>query len=197
MKGDFIMKRLLVMLFIVTVLLSSCAVKVKDTSSNSRIDESQTDGVRTVINISWVPYQNATELVDEADVIFTGTVIGKKYVIHKTESDKISKIWPYTEYSVKIKTVYKGEAKYGVKVYVLGIPENTKVDNYNINEIPTICDAPTIEIGETYLFTLKDRENLGLEAITFYQGALNIRKPDAKEGSLPTVNDILAYLKNK
>ena len=191
------MKRIIALIFIMVVLLSSCVLENQDIAGNSGIDNtviSQSDDGTTMIHIDWVIFNSSAELVANADVMLIGTVTGESYKIHETKSVG-SNISPYTEYTVEVKTVYKGKVKNKVTVNILGIPQNVRVEYENsgkYDKIPVIDSSPKLEIGETYLFSLKERKNIGLEAITFYQGALNIHK-DKEDDVFPSIKEIVSY----
>lgn len=185
------MRRIIALLFIMVVFLSSCVVE----TANSNIEaSSQPDKTQIMIHADWVAYNTAEELISAADTVLVGTITGIDFEIEK---NKLNDIFPYTIYDIDVKAVYKGDVNKNIKIKVLGTSgiNDTKknLSNIDINKIPIINGEPTINFSQTYLFVLQDSKDSLPTLISFDQGALNINEPDTKKDNLPSIKEIVSY----
>lgn len=94
------------LLFLTAVMvfsLISCGTKISD-NSNKSIEN-------LIIRADYPMYENAQELVDAADLVFTGTVTSIKYEMLNVEVDTggdSASDTPYTIFEVLVSKVYKG-----------------------------------------------------------------------------------------
>ena len=159
----------------ITLTLAACG-STANTAKNA-------EGVVTTIHAEYPSYDTANDLVNSADLIFSGTVESISYedLNVRTESGTDSTTGlsssdsiPYTIYEIKVDTIYKGTAQ-----------EDTisiKVPGGEIDGTQYIVDdAPTISLGETYLFLTKTYENTYPSLLNVTQATYDLNAPEAYE----------------
>ena len=154
--------------------------------------------VVTTIHAEYPSYDTANDLVNSADLIFSGTVGSISYedLNVRTESGTDSTTGlsssdsiPYTIYEIKVDTIYKGTTQ-----------EDTisiKVPGGEIDGTQYIVDdAPTISLGETYLFLTKTYENTYPSLLNVTQATYDLNAPEAYEENTDkiTLSQILEIL---
>ena len=114
-----------------------------------------------VITADYPVYDSAKELIDTADIIFSGSVVDSKceYLDVKSEKGKDSSTGleeaspvPYTIYSIKIEKMYKGESQ--EDVIKIKCPGGIIDGIEYASEI-----TEQIKVGGQYLFLAKTYEN--------------------------------------
>lgn len=152
----------------------------------------------TIIHAEYPSYDTAQELVDEADLVFSGTVESISYEMLdvRTEtgkdsmagSDQSQKI-PYTIYQVEVDSVYKGSAD--ETDISIKCPGGEVDDNRYVVE-----GALVLQEGERYLFLTKTFETTYPSLLNVTQSVYHMNEPDvidAEDGgiTLPEILDIL------
>ena len=142
----------------------------------------------------WPVYQNASELVDSAKLVFTGRVTGISFQMldlrdPETIGDDIDD-WHYnlfTMYDVDIITSYKGEARKSIQVRMMGGLKDYQVEEqlellaqYNKQYIPILEGHVEYKVGETYLFVLHQYMDVSPTPMNLTQGAYNLHDPFKK-----------------
>lgn len=161
---------------------------------------SKNKGTVTVIHADYPCYNTAQELVDSADLVFTGSVENITYeeLDIKTESEDDSLTGfvaaqniPYTIYEIKIKDVYKGDAD--DDTICIKQPGGQIDDNTYILE-----GISVISQGETYLFLAETYENTYPSLLNATQALYNMNTPEVvnEQGdgtiTLPQILEILS-----
>lgn len=138
-------------------------------------------------------YEDASQLVKKADLVFTGKVKSKKNEWldirdYQNEKDE-TELLPYTIYEVEIEELYKGNYdESSIKVKVLG-------GNMN-GTIYEMEDAMPIEIGEEYLFNVSTYKDSEATLLNMTQAIYDLNAPNliSEENSI-TVSDIIEAAK--
>lgn len=149
----------------------------------------------TIIHAEYPSYDTAQELVDEADLVFSGTVESISYEMldvrsetgkdSVTGSDQSQKI-PYTIYQVEVDSVYKGSAD--ETDISIKCPGGEADDNRYVVE-----GALVLQEGERYLFLTKTFETTYPSLLNVTQSAYNMNETnalDAEDGGI-TLSEIL------
>ena len=155
-------------------------------------------GVVTTIHAEYPSYDTANDLVDSADLIFSGTVENISYeeLDVRTESgtDPTTGLTsshgiPYTIYEIKVDTIYKGTAQ--EDTISIKVPGGVMGGNQYI-----IDDAPTISLGETYLFLTETYERTYPSLLNVTQATYDLNAPEAYEENTDkiTLSQILEIL---
>ena len=176
----------------VTLTLSACG-STANTGGNS-----QNIGVATTIHAEYPSYDTANDLVNSADLIFSGTVESISYeeLNVRTESGTDSTTGlssshniPYTIYEIKVDTIYKGTAQ--EDTISIKVPGGEMDGNQYVMD-----DAPAISLGETYLFLTKTYENTYPSLLNATQATYNINAPEtyAESTDKITLSQILEIL---
>ena len=169
------MKKLLCILLGSTiVVLSACSknsVKINDPAT---IQENDSIIVNYVISeTSYRSYNTAQELIESADIAIVGRVSGISFEVlditsghPPDEKSKMENYQLFTIYDVDIITTYKSEISDNVRFMIGGGVKDYRVEeqlelvkkkNAQPNDsILLQANIPEIEIGGTYLFTLRD-----------------------------------------
>lgn len=185
-------KPCLTLLIVLCFILSACG-KESNISKNK--------GTVTVIHADYPCYNTAQELVDSADLAFTGSIENITYeeLDIKTESGDDSLTGfaatqniPYTIYEIKVKDVYKGNADNDT-IYIKQ-PGGQIDDNVYVLE-----GISTISQGETYLFLAETYETTYPSLLNATQALYNMNTPEVVneqgEGTI-TLSQILEILGN-
>ncbi len=179
----------IVMLMIVICALGACG-------KNAEVSENEKPV--TVIHAEYPSYDTAQELVDEADLVFSGTVENITYemldVRSETGEDSMtglsqSQSIPYTIYEVKVDSIYKGSSS---ETYISIKCPGGESDN----EQYIVEGGAVLQEGEMYLFLTKTFENTYPSLLNVTQSAYNMNEPNAlsaEEGKI-TLSDILDIL---
>ncbi len=160
--------------------------------------ESENEKMITMIYAEYPSYDTAQELVDEADLVFSGTIESVSYemldVRAESEKDSVTDLdqsyrIPYTIYKVKVDSIYKGsseESDISIKC-----PGGEADDNQYIVE-----GVVTLQEGERYLLLAKIFENTYPSLLNAAQSAYNMNEPNVLNGedSGITLSDILDIL---
>lgn len=137
---------LFILLFAFVFMFSACS----KTESSLEPDEV------VLIQADYLQYDNAKELVDSADLVFTGQVNNVAYEMLNIRSDQgpdpetglddQDDLLPYTIFEIEIEEVLKGEYKEKtIQIKRLGgIHDNVEY---------LLMDATEIQEGQSYLFT--------------------------------------------
>ena len=162
------------------------------------VTEPENEKMITMIHAEYPSYNTAQELVDEADLVFSGTIESISYemldVRAESEKDSVADLdqsygIPYTIYKVKVDSIYKGssEERY-ISIKCLGGEAD---DNQYIVE-----GAVTLQEGERYLLLIKIFENTYPSLMNAAQSAYNMNEPNviSAEDSEITLSDILDIL---
>lgn len=159
----------------VTLILAACSSKA-NTAENA-------EGVVTTVHAEYPSYDTANDLVNAADLIFSGTVESISYeeLNVRTESGKDSTTGlsssdsiPYTIYEINVDTIYKGTAQ--EDTISIKVPGGEMDGNQYI-----VDEAPTISLGETYLFLTKTYENTYPSLLNATQATYDLNAPEAYE----------------
>lgn len=155
----------LTMLLLLCFLLSACG-GASDTGKN--------EGTVTVIHADYPYYDTAQELVDSADLVFTGTVENITCEELDVSAEKAGELIPYTIYEIRVEDVYKGNAD-----------DDTiciKQPGGQINGGTYILEgASAISQGETYLFLTQTYENMYPSLLNATQALYNMNTLEAVE----------------
>lgn len=162
---------------------------------------SKNEGTVTVIHADYPYYNTAQELVDSADLVFTGTVENitceELDVGTETGDDSLTgfvatQSIPYTIYEIRIGDVYKGN----VDDDIICIKQPGGQINGNTYILEGIS---VISQGETYLFLTETYENIYPSLLNASQALYNMNTPEVvneqEEGTI-TLSQILEILGN-
>jgi len=162
----------------------------------------------------WNFYRNAEELLNESNMVFVGTVKGFSFEIVDTltfdkpnESTEKHHKTLYTLYDIDVKATYMGDASDSVQMRSMGGIKGIRVkeqydlikeyDAYgNTDEGVFIPISPDflkigLEVGETYLFVLRQYEDYPLILLSNIQSIYPLDKP--AENNPITIQDIISY----
>ena len=188
------MKKIILTWVVLTMfILSSCA---NGNTTNSGGFSSTETVEYASLNSDWPVYKNAEELVERAELVFIGSVTGISFKMLDSvtglppdEDTEIDEWDPRlcTIYDVNIVTVYKGEPSAQTQVRVKGGLRDYRIEEqlaalaqYNQKYIPVMGEQFEIEIGETYLFALRQFETGTPTIMNPDQTSYNISNPFAK-----------------
>ena len=161
----------------------------------------ETDGPYSFQSADWQIYKNAEELIDASDMVFVGRVVGIDFQaldsstalpVSESTSDHARAL--YTVYSVEVITSYKGSPASVQKVRVMGgmvgyeverqlaVMEEGKVfaREYGI-PIWDRYQKTQCNIGESFLFALKQFESGYPTVINFEQAIFDLEDPTQKK----------------
>ncbi len=179
----------IVVLVIAICVLGACGKDVTEPEDETMI---------TIIHAEYPSYDTAQELVDEADLVFSGTVESVSYEMLdvRAESGKDSATGldqshciPYTIYQVKVDILYKGSSDEDF-IYIK-CPGGEADENQYVVE-----GAVTLQEAGAYLFLAKTFENTYPSLLNAAQSAYSMNEPNAlneDEGGI-TLSDILDIL---
>lgn len=155
----------------------------------------------TFLHADYPQYDNASDIVNSSDLIFSGKVIkirNESLNIANEEENAVtgyneeSPMFPYTIYTIQIDQIHKGNPT-----------ENTielKCLGGELDGISYVLDESTnIEVGNTYLFLAKSYPSGYPSLINATQGAYHLDDPqtissESSEHQTISVNDILKLL---
>lgn len=175
----------------VCLMLGACSKKASETTNK---------GITTSIHAEYPVYDTAQELVESADLVFSGSVENITYEILNTKSelgvDSLTGLSetqgiPYTLYEIKVTEVYKGNVK-GDTITI-----KRPGGEYNGNKY-ILDDASDISLGETYLFLTETYENTYPSLLNVTQASYDMNSPESnsKQNSEKiTLPQILKFLK--
>jgi len=170
-------KLLLLYLFLAFMVIAFSACTHDSTEKNDAVAEVKYG----TIEACYLPYYNAQELVDDADIVLIGKVTGISFQVadRKTEEPpakdakkkydaeygRAVESWRVfdliTLYDVDVITTYKGKAVKSAQIRMRGGLQDYHVEEqlsvlaeYDMEEIFVSRDRPEIKIGEAYLFVL-------------------------------------------
>lgn len=179
----------IVMLVIAGCVLGACGKTVTEPENEKMI---------TVIHAEYPSYDTAQELVDEADLVFSGTIESVSYEVldvrAEGEKDSVTDLdqsynIPYTIYKVRVDGVYKGSSE---EIYIhIKCPGGEVDDNQYIVE-----GAVILQEGERYLLLTKTFENTYPSLLNAAQSAYRMNESNVLNGenSGITLSDILDVL---
>lgn len=142
--------------------------------------EPEDETMITIIHAEYPLYDTAQELVDEADLVFSGTVESVSYEMLdvRAESGKDSVTGldqshciPYTIYQVKVDLLYKGSSDEDF-IYIK-CPGGEADENQYVVE-----GAVTLQEGGVYLFLTKSFENTYPSLLNAAQSAYDMNEPN-------------------
>lgn len=198
------MRKLWIILTSILLLCSitSCATKdqdydaLNDTNTQIRLP----DGPYVITSADWPIYSNAEILTDVADLVFIGRITGIEFqaldstnALPITESTSDYARTLYTIYNVEILTTYKGVTTNDIKIRVMGGMVEYEID-YQLqvmedgktyardNGIPIWDGYQKVqcEIGQSYLFILKQFDTGYPTIINLEQAVYNLDNPSQK-----------------
>lgn len=186
-----------------------------DFSANNPGDETKTSSAGTdtsvqfgSIEVDWLVYSSADEIVEYGDIIVSGRVTGisfemlDKYTGTVVDADlKDSEAELCTIYHVDVITPYKGCSEEKLQIRMVGGLKDYLVDEqievlkeHGGNAINILSDPPKIELGEEYLFVLAQFEGTLPCIINSMQTAFPLNDRTSKEKySNASVNDIITH----
>ncbi|MDE6420088.1 MAG: hypothetical protein K2K87_06135 [Lachnospiraceae bacterium] len=175
------------MLVIAGCVLGACGKNVSEPENEKTI---------TMIHAEYPSYDTAQELVDEADLVFSGTIESVSYemldVRAESEKDSVADLdqsysIPYTIYKVKVDSIYKGSSE---ESYISIKCPGGEADEYIVE------GAAALQEGERYLLLIKIFENTYPSLLNAEQSAYNMNEPNviSAEDSEITLSDILDIL---
>lgn len=176
-----------------TVLTSSVETSKVSTEENSVIYNSSApeDDVKyTYVCAQYIYYNTADELMKACDIVMSGKVTGISFTVrdgrtndevtgNTSESDKEI----CTVYTVENESAYKntvGNESDSIDIYVNGGFKDKYIDEQlkalGGSRTITVYNRPEIEIGKSYLFLLRIRDNKEAFLVTPEQGFIDIEK---------------------
>lgn len=193
MKKFLSLVTLLVTAFSLAACSSNLTNSTKDNITATATKKPGTD-IYGTIHGDWPVYQNASELVESAKLVFTGRVTGISFQMldlrdTETIGDEVGNQYYdlYTLYDVDIITPYKGETRKSIQVRMMGGLMDYQVEKqleilaqYNKQFIPILEEHIDYKIGETYLFVLHQYMDVTPTPMNLTQGAYNLHDPFEK-----------------
>lgn len=196
-------KLLLVLLVLGTVVLSSCAnTGVSSVSSSADTEavsgESADAGSVAFVypQTHWILNPDVQDLVDEADLVFTGQISDISFKMLDTmtglppteETDEIN-CFMVTMYDVDIITAYKGNPTKSMQVKIWsgikGYREEEQKEiakDRGIKYIQILAELPKMRIGKTFLFAVMKGEDCTAFISNPYQCIYDLHDPFIKRG---------------
>lgn len=191
-------KYAVIMIALLIMLIGGCSAgnkSLSDGSSENSVIYSDSsapeDDVKyTYVCAQYIYYSTADELMKACDIVMSGKVTGISFTVrdgrtndevtgNTSESDKEI----CTVYTVEKESAYKntvGNESDSIDIYVNGgfkdkyIDEQLKV--LGGSRTITVYNRPEIEIGKSYLFLLRIRDNKEAFLVTPEQGFIDIEK---------------------
>ena len=179
--------------FLILILLSGCG-NIPNTSQMSVESFGQAEVIKQVMIEDYPMYDTAQNLVDAADLVFTGKVENITYEMMdiKMESgpdsmtglEEASKV-PYTIFEIKVSNIYKGNTT-DETIYL-------KRPGGNFDTIVYELEAATpINQGEEYLFVAQTFENFYPSLVNVDQAVYDLNAPAVlSEDNTITLSQIL------
>ncbi|MCL1789320.1 MAG: hypothetical protein FWG33_03100 [Oscillospiraceae bacterium] len=159
------------------------------------------------IEFDWTPYQNAEEIIEDADLVVIGKVLEASFHVvdantglTPTQETEDYDYFLTTRFDIDVITVYKGETEKSIQVgkpggirdyhveKQLGVIKETGV---RFDSIPISEEFIEIEIEETYLFALGDASRGDLQLYGFLNPVQFLYKLDNPLGKKTVGNELL------
>lgn len=198
--------------FVGIKLIGSHRLNDNDTPLNGSEDETKNSAETSVqygsIEVDWLVYSSAKEIVEHGDIIVSGRVTDisfamlDKYTGTVVDTNlKDSEAELCTIYHVDVITPYKGCSEEKLQIRMVGGLKDYLVDEqievlkeHGGNAINILSDPPKIELGEEYLFVLAQFEGTLPCIINSMQTAFPLNDRTSKEKySNASVNDIITH----
>lgn len=188
------MRKLIYAVIVAVMLVSITACGNKDgvNSSNTEIVGQATEV--TVIQAEYPEYETNKELIEKADLIFTGVIINASYEYLDVKSeqgkdpmtglDEASKI-PYTIYEIKVTQLYKGN-KQDETIYIK-CPGGKVGEDVYVSELQN-----RMEIGIEYLFLAETYDTSYPSLLNDTQALYSMENADS-----PELSEILELLQTQ
>jgi len=179
--------------FLILILLSGCG-NIPNTSQMSVESFGQAEVIKQVMIEDYPMYDTAQNLVDAADLVFTGKVENITYEMMdiKMESgpdsmtglEEASKV-PYTIFEIKVSNIYKGNTT-DETIYLKRPGGNFDTIVYELE------GATPINQGEEYLFVAQTFENFYPSLVNVDQAVYDLNAPAVlSEDNTITLSQIL------
>lgn len=179
--------------FLILILLSGCG-NIPNTSQMSVESFGQAEVIKQVMIEDYPMYDTAQNLVDAADLVFTGKVENIRYEMLdiKMESgpdsmtglEEASKV-PYTIFEIKVSNIYKGNTT-DETIYLKRPGGNFDTIVYELE------GATPINQGEEYLFVAQTFENFYPSLVNVDQAVYDLNAPAVlSEDNTITLSQIL------
>ena len=210
------MKKMLCMLSALSLVVFSSCGDVSLENENKAVISEEADYGENSTNIansetvnyvlgsaSYRPYSTARELTENADTVIVGKVTGISFTVidiatgllPAEDSVDVNR-WLCTIYDVDILTTYKGEVLDTVQIRFEGGKKDYRVEEQlevmrehrvvSEDTILLMTGIPEIEIGETYLFALREYREFGEGilpiTLTPQQSIYNLSNPFSRVG---------------
>lgn len=208
----------MILSFLMLLCLSACSEKGETDAKNIKPVEEITDieGPYYFQSADWPAYKNAEEVVNAADLVFLGKIVDIDFqALDSSTALSVSETTAehsralYTVYSVEVIDTYKGNPTSVQKVRVMGgmigydvdrqlkIMEEGKVygREYGI-PIWDRYQKVNCNIGETFLFALKQFETGDPTVINLEQAIYDLADPAKKSTDGISVKDIVSEFGN-
>lgn len=208
------MKKIFIIIIISLLLLSGCSDYSK-MQENMQLYESEEKSVDSnndlnyrILSADWQIYGSIEDLVNAGDVVVLGEVTELSFEIldittaePPTEDSNADNCYLYTIYELDVLASYKGCSTDKIKMRVIGGQEGIKLDEQIsiLGEgvkygIPLLENAPSINIGETYLFVLYQYGDTIPTIINVDQSVYETKRPLTKERySNASFKDIISF----
>ena len=182
--------------FLILILLSGCG-NIPNTSQMSVESFGQAEVIKQVMIEDYPMYDTAQNLVDAADLVFTGKVENITYEMMdiKMESgpdsmtglEEASKV-PYTIFEIKVSNIYKGNTT-DETIYLKRPGGNFDTIVYELE------GATPINQGEEYLFVAQTFENFYPSLVNVDQAVYDLNAPAVlSEDNTITLSQILLLI---
>lgn len=171
----------------------------------------ETGNKSLIYEADWPYYSTVAELVDKADGIFEGKVVGIHFEVINYQSGKIAQsadeenLALHTVYEIETSNILKGEA--GERKYIKvmgGIPgyeedaQKAALEKLGLWEdgmqIPIMAESEPLEVGAAYLFVTSNSAGDYLNVVNIDQYAFAAETDgEASDDGEPTYAGIKAY----
>lgn len=191
-------KYAVIMIALLIMLIGGCSAVNKslaDGSSENGItyndsSASEDDVKYTYVCAQYIYYSTADELMKACDIIMSGKVTGISFTVKDgrtndkvTENTSESDKEICTVYTIEKESAYKntvGNESDSIDIYVNGGFDDKYIDEQlkalGGSRTITVYNRPEIEIGKSYLFLLRTRDNGEAFLVTPEQGIIDIEK---------------------
>lgn len=147
------------------------------------ISDNTADDIVNYISVDEPEYNMASKFVKAADILVSGTVVAQKTKMLEigTANEKM----PYTIYEIEVKDKYKGDCASTIYAKRLG----GKIDGSD----DILSGAADINVGDAYVFALKDYGNSDYGFVNTTQSAMALKEsPIYKYGNINR-KDVIAF----
>lgn len=151
-------------------------------TSSYNLSDNSDKGTINLICIDEPEYNMASKLVNASELLVSGTVVAQKTKMLEMGADK--EMLPYTIYEIEIKDKYKGDCSGTIYARRLG---GKTEDTDNI-----LSGANDINVGESYVFALKDYGNGDYGFVNTTQSAFALKKAATYKYGAINRKDVLA-----